>query len=51
VTTVLPNIYGSAQLQEFAAAPGTPQLTADELDRVAQLYATDFAPQPAATGS
>ena len=43
VTTVLPNIYDPAQLREFAAAPETPPLSAVELDRVAELYASDFA--------
>jgi aryl-alcohol dehydrogenase-like predicted oxidoreductase len=51
VTTVLPNIYDSEQLREFAAAPDTPALTASELERVAELYASDFAAETAATGS
>ena len=51
VTTVLPNIYDSEQLREFAAAPATPALTASELERVAELYANDFAAATAATGS
>ena len=51
VTTVLPNIYDSEQLREFAAAPDTPALTAGELERVAELYASDFAAEAAATGS
>ena len=51
VTTVLPNIYNSEQLREFAAAPETPELSTAELERVAELYATDFAAEPAATGS
>jgi aryl-alcohol dehydrogenase-like predicted oxidoreductase len=51
VTTVLPNIYNSEQLREFAAAPETPELTTSELERVAELYASDFAAAPAATGS
>ena len=51
VTTVLPNIYNSEQLREFAAAPGTPELTTAELEHVAELYASDFAAEPAATGS
>jgi aryl-alcohol dehydrogenase-like predicted oxidoreductase len=42
VTSVLPNIYTSEQLQEFAAAPDTPELTAEELAQVADLYAHDF---------
>lgn len=51
VTTVLPNIYNSEQLREFAAAPDTPELTVAELEHVAELYASDFAAEPAATGS
>ncbi len=51
VTTVLPNIYDSAQLHEFAAAPDTPPLSAAELDRVAELYASDFAVAAATTGA
>ena len=51
VTTVLPNIYNSEQLREFAAAPETPELTTAELEHVAELYASDFAAEPAATGS
>lgn len=42
VMTVLPNIYDREQLREFAAAPQTPRLTQDELERVAQLYAQNF---------
>jgi len=51
VTTVLPNIYNSEQLREFAAAPETPELTPAELEHVAELYASDFAAEPATTGS
>jgi aryl-alcohol dehydrogenase-like predicted oxidoreductase len=51
VTTVLPNIYNSEQLREFAAAPETPELTTSELEHVAELYASDFAAEPAATGA
>lgn len=42
VMTVLPNIYNREQLVEFAGAPQTPALTADERQRVADLYATNF---------
>ncbi len=42
VMTVLPNIYDRDQLREFAAAPGTPALTRDELDRVNALYEENF---------
>lgn len=42
VMTVLPNIYDREQLREFAGAPETPELTADELARVAALYQENF---------
>jgi aryl-alcohol dehydrogenase-like predicted oxidoreductase len=42
VMSVLPNIYDREQLLEFAAAPGTPRLTDEELQRVAELYARNF---------
>ena len=51
MATVLPNIYDSAQLREFAAAPDTPPLSREELDRVAELYANAFFLEPAAAGS
>ncbi len=40
--TVLPNIYDSEQLHEFATAPDTARLTAVELARVAELAKTNF---------
>lgn len=42
VMTVLPNIYDREQLVEFARAPEAPDLTKDELDRIAELYARNF---------
>ena len=42
VASTFPNIYDEEQLVEFAAAPDTPELTEQELTRVAELYATDF---------
>lgn len=42
VTSVLPNIYDEAQLREFAAAPDKPDLTADDLQRIAELEAGNF---------
>jgi aryl-alcohol dehydrogenase-like predicted oxidoreductase len=42
VITTLPNIYDDGQLDEFAAASECPDLTADELDRVAELAANNF---------
>ncbi len=40
--SVLPNIYDAEQLAEFAAASDTPELTRDELSRIAELYADNF---------
>lgn len=40
--TVLPNIYDEEQLAEFAGAPDAPPLTRDELDRIAELFATNY---------
>ena len=50
VTTVLPNIYGSEQLREFAAAADVPDLSDEELRRVAELYARNFDVEPVAAG-
>ncbi len=42
IASVLPNIYNEQQLTEFAAAPDTPRLTADEFVKVQGLYAENF---------
>ena len=42
IASTLPNIYGEEQIEEFAGAPDTPDLTADELSRVAELYDSNF---------
>ena len=42
IVSTLPNIYGEEQLEEFAAAPDTPDLTADELSRISGLYEDNF---------
>lgn len=42
ISSTLPNIYDEAQLEEFTAAPDTPDLTAEELSRIAELYEGDF---------
>jgi aryl-alcohol dehydrogenase-like predicted oxidoreductase len=42
VACCLPNIYDEAQLREFAAAPDSPPLTADELQRVDELAKGNF---------
>ena len=48
--TTLPNIYGEEQLDEFAAASDLPDLTAEDLERVAELYAENFGVEPVAAG-
>lgn len=42
IATVLPNIYGDAQLEEFAAASDLPDLSAQDVARVNDLYDRDF---------
>ncbi len=42
VVSTLPNIYDEEQLEEFAAAPDVPDLTDEELSRIAELYENNF---------
>jgi aryl-alcohol dehydrogenase-like predicted oxidoreductase len=42
VISALPNVYDDAQLDEFAAASDLPDLSAEQLARVAALAATNF---------
>ena len=42
VTSVLPNIYNEQALREFASVSECPDLTAEECERVGQLYADNF---------
>jgi aryl-alcohol dehydrogenase-like predicted oxidoreductase len=42
VASTLPNIYGEEQIEEFAATSETPDLTEEELSRVAELYEGNF---------
>ncbi|HMA24026.1 MAG: aldo/keto reductase [Gemmatimonas sp.] len=42
VVTTLPNIYDDEQLAEFAAASDKPELSAQDLQRVAELYERNF---------
>jgi aryl-alcohol dehydrogenase-like predicted oxidoreductase len=46
VMTVLPNIYDAEQMREFAAAPDTPRLSADELAKIEALRASNFGAAP-----
>ena len=48
VVSTLPNIYNEEQIEEFSAAPDTPDLTGEELSRVAELYENNFGLEPAA---
>lgn len=50
VASVLPNLYNETLLRQFAAAPDLAPLTADELARVAQLYAENFGLEPVGVG-
>lgn len=47
VSTTLPNIYTQEQLDEFAAAPDLPDLTAEDLAAIDELYARNFGVEPA----
>src|ERR671939_518757 len=42
VVSTLPNIYDEEQLEEFAAAPDTPDLGPHELSRIADLHENNF---------
>jgi aryl-alcohol dehydrogenase-like predicted oxidoreductase len=46
VASTLPNIYNEEQLVEFAKAPETPALTADELAKIDNLYSENFGLEP-----
>ncbi len=46
VVSTLPNIYNEEQLIEFAKAPETPRLTADEIAKIESLYAKNFGLDP-----
>ncbi len=47
VVSTLPNIYGEEQIEEFAVTSETPDLTEEELSRVAELYESNFGLEPA----
>ena len=47
ISSTLPNIYDEEQLEEFTAAPETPDLTEEELARVEELYENNFGLEPA----
>ena len=46
VASTLPNIYNEEQLIEFAKAPESPALTADEMAEIDNLYADNFGLEP-----
>jgi aryl-alcohol dehydrogenase-like predicted oxidoreductase len=47
ISSTLPNIYNEKQLEEFSAAPDTPDLREEELARVEELYESNFGLEPA----
>ena len=51
VASTFPNVYDEEQLVEFAAASDTPEMTDDEMARIAALYETDFTTADEAAGS
>jgi aryl-alcohol dehydrogenase-like predicted oxidoreductase len=49
MTVVIPTITSQAELREYAGAAQVPDLTEDELARVADLYARNFDVEPVAS--
>ena len=47
MATVIPTVSTLAELEEFAATAGAPDLTEDELSRVQELYVRNFDVEPA----
>jgi aryl-alcohol dehydrogenase-like predicted oxidoreductase len=50
VASVLPNLYGMDQVEEFAAASDAPEMSNAELARVQELYTSNFGLEPATAG-
>jgi aryl-alcohol dehydrogenase-like predicted oxidoreductase len=46
IMSALPNLYNEEQLKEFAAAPETPDITPEELEKLAELYKDNFGATP-----
>lgn len=46
MASVFPNIYTDAQIEEFSATSGVPDLTDDEMATISDLYRNDFYLQP-----
>jgi aryl-alcohol dehydrogenase-like predicted oxidoreductase len=46
IACVLPTVANAADLDEWAAASDAPDLTADDLDRIAELYERNFDVEP-----
>ena len=51
VVSTLPNIYGEEQIEEFAVTSETPDLTNEELTRIAELYDHNFGLEASKVGS
>jgi aryl-alcohol dehydrogenase-like predicted oxidoreductase len=48
IACVVPTVTRVAELEELAGTPAAPDLTPDELARIAELYARDFDVEPVA---
>ena len=46
ITTVIPTITSEAELREYASAADVPELSAEELARVGELYERNFDVEP-----
>ena len=46
IACVLPTVSNAAELEEWAAASDEPDLTDDDLDRIAELYERNFDVEP-----
>jgi aryl-alcohol dehydrogenase-like predicted oxidoreductase len=46
ITTVIPTITSSAELREYASASDVPELSAEELAKVGELYERNFGVEP-----
>ncbi len=46
IACVVPTVTTVAELEEFAGTAAAPDLTADELERIAELYSTGFGVEP-----
>jgi aryl-alcohol dehydrogenase-like predicted oxidoreductase len=50
ITTVIPTITSSEELREYTSASDVPELSAEELERVGELYERNFEVEPVRAG-